>query len=113
MYCVFFNYFVDLLKGLEMLWYLGFSYDYEGKIVLVSLCYCKVMMKMLCVVFMLLFVLDFFMMLLIVFVVLFLGFGFIDGNMNLLIVFSVLIFVLEYFLLVCEVGLDYYVIFDG
>ncbi|MBA5819033.1 thiol reductant ABC exporter subunit CydD, partial [Escherichia coli] len=90
-YRVLSNHFVDSLKGLETLKYLGLSHDHEGKIASVSSRYRKATMKTLRVAFMSSFALDFFTMLSIALVALFLGLGLIDGNMNLPIALSVLI----------------------
>ncbi|NVS33756.1 ABC transporter ATP-binding protein/permease, partial [Listeria monocytogenes] len=65
------------------------------------------------VAFMSSFALDFFTMLSIALVALFLGLGLIDGNMNLPIALSVLILAPEYFLPVREVGSDYHATLDG
>ncbi|EIU7104141.1 ABC transporter ATP-binding protein/permease, partial [Listeria monocytogenes] len=112
-YRVLSNHFVDSLKGLETLRYLGLSHDHEGKIASVSSRYRKATMKTLRVAFMSSFALDFFTMLSIALVALFLGLGLIDGNMNLPIALSVLILAPEYFLPVREVGSDYHATLDG
>ncbi|MBC1338261.1 thiol reductant ABC exporter subunit CydD [Listeria innocua] len=112
-YRVLSNHFVDSLKGLETLKYLGLSHDHEGKIASVSSRYRKATMKTLRVAFMSSFALDFFTMLSIALVALFLGLGLIDGNMNLPIALSVLILAPEYFLPVREVGSDYHATLDG
>lgn len=109
----FFNYFVDFFCGLEILCFLGLSKLYSKNIFYVSEWYCKVIMSMFWVVFLFLFVFDFFMMLLVVIVVVFLGLCFIDGDILFGLVLMVFIFVFEYFLLVWEVGNDYYVMLNG
>ncbi|MBC2256396.1 thiol reductant ABC exporter subunit CydD [Listeria ivanovii] len=112
-YRVLSNHFVDSLKGLETLKYLGLSHGHEGKIASVSSRYRKATMKTLRVAFMSSFAMDFFTMLSIALVALFLGLGLIDGNMNLPIALSVLILAPEYFLPVREVGSDYHATLDG
>ncbi|MBC1537600.1 thiol reductant ABC exporter subunit CydD [Listeria seeligeri] len=112
-YRVLSNHFVDSLKGLETLKYLGLSHEHEGKIASVSSRYRKATMKTLRVAFMSSFAMDFFTMLSIALVALFLGLGLIDGNMNLPIALSVLILAPEYFLPVREVGSDYHATLDG
>ncbi|WP_099224028.1 thiol reductant ABC exporter subunit CydD [Listeria costaricensis] len=107
------NHFVDSLKGLETLKYLGLSHGHERKIAATSSRYRKATMRTLRVAFLSSFALDFFTMLSIAIVALFLGLGLIDGLMSLPIALAVLILAPEYFLPVRELGSDYHATLDG
>lgn len=107
------NHFVDSLKGLETLKYLGISHSHEQSIAGVSERYRKATMKTLRVAFMSSFALDFFTMLSIAIVALFLGLGLIGGSTSLVVALAVLILSPEYFLPVRELGSDYHATLDG
>ena len=79
-YRVLSNHFMDTLKGLETLTYLGKSEKHEGKIARVSKQYRKATMKTLRVAFLSSFALDFFTSLSIAFVAVSLGFRLIEGT---------------------------------
>lgn len=107
------NHFVDSLKGLETLKYLGISHSHEKSIAGVSERYRTATMKTLRMAFMSSFALDFFTMLSIAVVALFLGLGLINGSMSLVVALAVLILSPEYFLPVRELGSDYHATLDG
>ena len=107
------NHFVDTLKGLETLTYLGKSEKHEGKIAHVSKQYRKATMKTLRVAFLSSFALDFFTSLSIAFVAVNLGFGLIEGKTILLPALTILILAPEYFLPIRQVGTDYHATLDG
>lgn len=107
------NHFVDSLKGLETLKYLGQSKKHEMKIGRVSNQYRKATMKTLRVAFLSSFALDFFTSLSIAFVAVGLGFRLIDGTITLLPALTILILAPEYFLPIRQVGSDYHATLDG
>lgn len=107
------NHFIDTLKGLETLTYLGKSEKHEGKIARVSERYRKATMKTLRIAFLSSFALDFFTSLSIAFVAVGLGFRLIDGAIILLPALTILILAPEYFLPIRQVGTDYHATLDG
>ena len=107
------NHFIDTLKGLETLTYLGKSEKHEGKIAKVSKDYRKATMKTLRIAFLSSFALDFFTSLSIAFVAVNLGFGLIEGTAILLPALTILILAPEYFLPIRQVGTDYHATLDG
>lgn len=107
------NHFIDTLKGLETLTYLGMSKQHEGKIARVSKRYRKATMKTLRIAFLSSFALDFFTSLSIAFVAVGLGFRLIDGVIILLPALTILILAPEYFLPIRQVGTDYHATLDG
>ncbi|HDR8190202.1 thiol reductant ABC exporter subunit CydD [Bacillus cereus] len=112
-YRVLSNYFVDTLKGLETLKYLGKSEQHEGKIEKVSKRYRKATMRTLRVAFLSSFALDFFTSLSIAFVAVGLGIRLIDGTIILLPALTILILAPEYFLPIKQVGANYHATLDG
>ncbi|MEB9973120.1 thiol reductant ABC exporter subunit CydD [Bacillus cereus] len=112
-YRVLSNHFVDTLKGLETLKYLGKSEQHEGKIEKVSKRYRKATMRTLRVAFLSSFALDFFTSLSIAFVAVGLGIRLIDGTIILLSALTILILAPEYFLPIKQVGANYHATLDG
>ena len=112
-YRVLSNHFVDTLKGLETLKYLGKSEQHEGKIEKVSKRYRKATMRTLRVAFLFFFALDFFTSLSIAFVAVGLGIRLIDGTIILLPALTILILAPEYFLPIKQVGANYHATLDG
>lgn len=112
-YRVLSNHFIDSLKGLETLKYLGQSLKHEAKIGRVSEQYRKATMRTLRVAFLSSFALDFFTSLSIAFVAVSLGFRLIDGTTDLLPALTILILAPEYFLPIRQVGKDYHATLDG
>ncbi|HDR8183061.1 TPA: thiol reductant ABC exporter subunit CydD [Bacillus thuringiensis] len=112
-YRVLSNHFVDTLKGLETLKYLGKSKQHEGKIEKVSKRYRKATMRTLRVAFLSSFALDFFTSLSIAFVAVGLGIRLIDGIIVLLPALTILILAPEYFLPIKQVGANYHATLDG
>ncbi|MED2792171.1 thiol reductant ABC exporter subunit CydD [Bacillus wiedmannii] len=112
-YRVLSNHFVDMLKGLETLKYLGKSKQHEGKIEKVSKRYRKATMRTLRVAFLSSFALDFFTSLSIAFVAVGLGIRLIDGTIVLLPALTILILAPEYFLPIKQVGANYHATLDG
>lgn len=112
-YRVLSNHFVDTLKGLETLKYLGQSKQHEGKIEKVSKRYRKATMRTLRVAFLSSFALDFFTSLSIAFVAVGLGIRLIDGTIVLLPALTILILAPEYFLPIKQVGANYHATLDG
>ncbi|MCU5371011.1 MULTISPECIES: thiol reductant ABC exporter subunit CydD [Bacillus cereus group] len=112
-YRVLSNHFVDTLKGLETLKYLGKSEQHEGKIEKVSKRYRKATMRTLRVAFLSSFALDFFTSLSIAFVAVGLGIRLIDGTIVLLPALTILILAPEYFLPIKQVGANYHATLDG
>jgi len=107
------NHFIDTLKGLETLTYLGKSKNHAGKVARVSKQYRKATMKTLRIAFLSSFALDFFTSLSIAFVAVNLGFRLIDGTAILLPALTILILAPEYFLPIRQVGTDYHATLDG
>src|SRR5699024_7894404 len=107
------NHFVDSLKGLETLKYIGESKRHESKIATVSDDYRKATNKTLRMAFLSSFALDFFTSLSIAFVAVTLGFRLIDGITTLLPALTILILAPEYFLPIRQVGKDYHATLDG
>ncbi|KAA0785267.1 MULTISPECIES: thiol reductant ABC exporter subunit CydD [Bacillus cereus group] len=112
-YRVLSNHFVDTLKGLETLKYIGKSKQHEGKIEKVSKRYRKATMRTLRVAFLSSFALDFFTSLSIAFVAVGLGIRLIDGTIVLLPALTILILAPEYFLPIKQVGANYHATLDG
>lgn len=112
-YRVLSNHFVDTLKGLETLKYLGKSKQHEGKIEKVSKRYRKATTRTLRVAFLSSFALDFFTSLSIAFVAVGLGIRLIDGTIVLLPALTILILAPEYFLPIKQVGANYHATLDG
>ncbi|MCU5517931.1 thiol reductant ABC exporter subunit CydD [Bacillus wiedmannii] len=112
-YRVLSNHFVDTLKGLETLKYLGKSKQHEGMIEKVSKRYRKATMRTLRVAFLSSFALDFFTSLSIAFVAVGLGIRLIDGTIVLLPALTILILAPEYFLPIKQVGANYHATLDG
>lgn len=107
------NHFVDSLRGLETLRYLGLSKRYDRNIHDVSERYRTSTMGTLRFAFLSTFALDFFSSLSVAIVALFLGLGLINANMMLLPALTVLILAPEYFLPIREFGTDYHATLDG
>ncbi|MGX6442490.1 thiol reductant ABC exporter subunit CydD [Neobacillus sp. K501] len=107
------NHFVDSLRGLETLKYLGLSKSHSEKITIVSESYRKATIETLRIAFLSSFALDFFTMLSIATVAVFLGLGLINGTMELSSALVILILAPEFFLPVREAGKDYHATLDG
>lgn len=107
------NHFVDSLKGLETLAFLGRSKEHGKRIKQVSDDYRKATMKTLRVAFLSSFALDFFTSLSIAFVAVGLGLRLIDGVIVLLPALTILILAPEYFSPIKQVGKDYHATLDG
>src|SRR5690625_2909060 len=107
------NHFIDSLKGLETLAYLGQSMMHGKRINRVNKQYRKATNKTLRIAFLSSFALDFFTSLAIAFVAVSLGFRLIDGFITLLPALSILILAPEYFLPIRQLGNDYHATLDG
>lgn len=107
------NHFNDSLRGLETLRYLGISKKHSRNIGEVSKRYRKATMSTLKVAFLSSFALDFFSMLSIATVAVFLGLRLIEGDLLLLPALTALMLAPEYFLPVREVGNDYHATLNG
>lgn len=107
------NHFVESLRGLETLKFLGRSRKHAETIQYVSEQYRKSLMATLRIAFLSTFALDFLTMLSIATVAVFLGIGLIHGTMELKTAFTILILSPEYFLPIREVGADYHATLDG
>lgn len=107
------NHFVDSLRGLETLKYLGLSKQHIKKITSVSERYRRATMETLRIAFLSSFALDFFTVLSIATVAVFLGMGLINGTMDLQKALTILILAPEYFLPIRELGADYHATLDG
>lgn len=107
------NHFIDSLKGLETLTFLGQSKRHGKSIARVSKDYRQATMKTLRVAFSSSFALDFFTSLSIAFVAVGLGLQLIEGTILLLPALTVLILAPEYFLPIRQVGTDYHATLDG
>lgn len=112
-YRVLSNHFIDSLRGLETLKYLGQSVKHEEKIGQVSGEYRKATVRTLRIAFLSSFALDFFTSLSIAFVAVGLGIRLIDGAILLLPALTILILAPEYFLPIRAVGKDYHATLDG
>ncbi|WP_353854220.1 thiol reductant ABC exporter subunit CydD [Bacillus sp. Bos-x628] len=107
------NHFTDSLRGLETLRYLGISKKHSRNIAEVSKRYRKATMSTLKVAFLSSFALDFFSMLSIATVAVFLGLRLVEGDLLLLPALTTLMLAPEYFLPVREVGNDYHATLNG
>ncbi|MEW9049906.1 MAG: thiol reductant ABC exporter subunit CydD [Neobacillus sp.] len=107
------NHFVDSIRGLETLKHLGLSKQHIKKIALVSERYRKATLETLRIAFLSSFALDFFTMLSIATVAVFLGLGLINGTMDLHPALTILILSPEFFLPIREAGSDYHATLDG
>lgn len=107
------NHFVDSIRGIETLRYLGISRKHEKQIALVSENYRKSTMSTLKVAFLSSFALDFFTMLGVATIAVFLGVQLINGTMLLYPALLALILAPEFFLPVREVGTDFHASLDG
>lgn len=107
------NHFVDSLRGLETLKYLGLSQKHIEKISLVSEKYRQATMETLKIAFLSSFALDFFSMLSIATVAVFLGLDLINGTIGLQTALTILILAPEYFTPIRELGADYHATLDG
>ena len=107
------NHFVDSLKGLETLAFLGKSKVHGSRIEKVSNDYRKTTMKTLRIAFLSSFALDFFTSLSIAFVAVGLGLRLIDGTIMLLPALTILLLAPEYFSPIKQVGKDFHATLDG
>lgn len=107
------NHFMDSLKGLETLAYIGKSKAHGKQIKTVSEDYRKATMKTLRVAFLSSFALDFFTSLSIAFVAVGLGIRLVDGSILLFPALTILLLVPEYFSPIKQVGKDYHATLDG
>ncbi|HAS00729.1 MAG TPA: thiol reductant ABC exporter subunit CydD, partial [Brevibacillus sp.] len=107
------NHFVDALRGLETLKYLGLSRSHSKTIERVSDRYRSATMGTLRVAFLSSFALDFFTMLSVACVAVSLGLRLISGEIFLLTGLTVLILAPEYFLPIRMVGADYHATLNG
>ncbi|MED4226792.1 thiol reductant ABC exporter subunit CydD [Neobacillus cucumis] len=107
------NHYVDTLRGLETLKYLGLSQQHINKIILVSERYRRATISVLKMAFLSSFAMDFFTMLSIAMIAVFLGMGLINGTMDLYPALTILILAPEYFLPIRELGADYHGTLDG
>ncbi|WP_462411966.1 thiol reductant ABC exporter subunit CydD [Neobacillus sp. Marseille-QA0830] len=107
------NHFIDSLRGLETLKYLGLSKQHIKNIKKVSENYRHATISTLKIAFLSTFALDFFTMLSIATVAVFLGLGLINGTLQLSQALTILILAPEYFLPVREFGADYHATLDG
>ncbi len=107
------NHFVDSLRGLETLKYLGRSKSHAQTIGKVSDKYRKATMRTLRVAFLSSFALDFFTMLSVASVAVGLGLRLVNGDMMLVTALTILILAPEYFLPVRMVGSDYHATLNG
>ncbi|MBS2971001.1 thiol reductant ABC exporter subunit CydD [Metabacillus sp. KIGAM252] len=112
-YRVLSNHFTDSLRGLETLKYLGLSQSHTMNIKGVSERYRKATLSTLKVAFLSSFALDFFTMLSIATVAVFLGLRLIEGDMMLGPALTALILAPEFFLPVREAGSDYHATLNG
>src|SRR5699024_3220382 len=107
------NHFVDSLKGLETLSYLGKSEDHKANIKTDSESYRKATMKTLRFAFLSSFAVDFFTSLSIAFVEVGLGLRLIDGVILILPVLKILILAPEYNSKIKQIGKDFHATLDG
>jgi ATP-binding cassette subfamily C protein CydD len=113
MYRVLSNHYVDSLRGLETLKHLGLSRSHTEKINHVSERYRKTTIGTLKVAFLSSFAMDFFTMLSVATVAVFLGLRLVDGELTLAPALAILILAPEYFLPVREIGADYHATLNG
>ncbi|RJG18977.1 thiol reductant ABC exporter subunit CydD [Paenibacillus thiaminolyticus] len=107
------NHFVDSLRGLETLKFLGRSRSHGATVSKVSDRYRSATMRTLRVAFLSSFSLDFFTMLSVASVAVSLGLRLVNGDMMLVTALTILILAPEYFLPVRMVGADYHATLDG
>ena len=107
------NHFVDTLRGLETLQFLGLSGTYGKTVEKTSESYRQTTMSTLRVAFMSGFALDFFSTLSVAVVALFLGLRLMNGGMELAPALTMLILTPEYFFPIREFGGDYHATLDG
>ncbi|MDZ5784357.1 thiol reductant ABC exporter subunit CydD [Marinococcus luteus] len=107
------NHFIDSVRGLKTLVYLGKARGHEQNIRKVSEQYRKATMSTLKVAFLSSFALDFFAMLSVAVVAVFLGLNLIEGQGELLPALFVLIMAPEFFMPVRELGSDFHATLDG
>ncbi|AKG36843.1 thiol reductant ABC exporter subunit CydD [Paenibacillus durus] len=107
------NHFVDSLRGLETLKFLGRSKGHSEAIAEVSDRYRSATMRTLRVAFLSSFALDFFTMLSVASVAVSLGLRLVNGEMTLVTGLTILILAPEYFLPVRLVGADFHATLDG
>ncbi|MFW5433467.1 thiol reductant ABC exporter subunit CydD [Paenibacillus apiarius] len=107
------NHFVDSLRGLETLKFLGRSRAHSGTIDRVSDQYRSATLRTLRVAFLSSFALDFFTMMSVASVAVSLGLRLVEGNMTLVTGMTILILAPEYFLPVRMVGADYHATLNG
>ncbi|WP_019423342.1 thiol reductant ABC exporter subunit CydD [Paenibacillus sp. OSY-SE] len=107
------NHFVDTLRGLETLKFLGHSRRHQASITRVSDQYRSATVRTLRVAFLSSFALDFFTSLSVACVAVGLGLRLVEGSMALAPALTVLILAPEYFLPVREVGSDYHATLNG
>ncbi len=112
-YLVLSNHFIDSLKGLETLSYLGKSKAHASRIEEASENYRKATMKTLTFAFLSSFALDFFTSLSIAFVAVGLGLRLIDGVILLFPALLILILAPEYYTPIKQVGQDFHATLDG
>lgn len=112
-YRVLSNHFVDSLRGLETLKFLGLSKSHEKSMIKVSRDYQKSTMSTLRIAFLSSFALDFFTMLGVATVAVFLGLGLIDGVILFAHALTILILAPEYYLPVRELGSDFHATLNG
>lgn len=107
------NHFLDSLRGLQTLTYLGKAKQHSKQINKVSNDYRKATNRTLRVAFLSTFALDFFTSLSIAFVAVGLGLRLIDGTVAFLPALTILILAPEYFAPIKQVGKDYHATLDG
>ncbi|WP_054950089.1 ABC transporter ATP-binding protein/permease [Numidum massiliense] len=107
------NHFVDTLRGLETLKFLGQSKRHKTAIARVSDQYRSATVRTLRVAFLSSFALDFFTSLAVAFVAVGLGWRLVDGTIGLSTALTVLILAPEYFLPIRDVGADFHATLDG
>ncbi|MEW9577365.1 thiol reductant ABC exporter subunit CydD [Bacillus toyonensis] len=107
------NHFVDSLRGLETLKYLGRSKSHIETVNKISDQYRKATMSTLKIAFLSTFALDFFTMLSVAVVAVMLGLRLIDGSLLLQPALLILLLAPEYFLPIREVGNDYHATLEG
>ncbi|WP_079478564.1 thiol reductant ABC exporter subunit CydD [Halobacillus salinus] len=113
MYRVLSNHFVDSLRGIETLKFLGLSKTHAKQIEGVSERYRKSTMGTLKMAFLSSFAMDFFTMLSVATVAVFLGLRLVEGEMMLQPALAILILAPEYFLPIRSIGSDYHATLNG